>query len=337
MLDPGEVGLVHERWRTLALLLLAGHVVLFILSELHSPLQRPHAHLVSAGGGLGHSQRLAPQALGSALEPFTRTPWPAEFRTWVSESPFALSEIFAQRASSHGTDKCTSHRYQFLYAKYLLPLRHRPIKLLEIGLGCGMPWGAGHSVSLWRELLPQATYYSIEFDRVCAEGFREQLGDRLFIGDQGDAAFLQRVLQEAGPMDVIIDDGSHQMAHQRTSLAELFFGLRVGGLYIMEDMQTAAMDGFGGSSGNPLAPWTSVHSAVELIAAMLGKPGTEDPVASRLYSHVASTDCFFHACVFQRGPPATEWAGPPPWRRGLQQQQQQQQQHTGNASLLLKH
>lgn len=311
---------VHENWRTLAVCLLVSHVFLFALSELSAPKQLASAHLVGSAALRTSALHLAPQALGSPVEPFSGTPWPSEFRTWVSDQPFLLAEIFTQRANTHGTDKCTSHRYQFLYAKYLLPLRHREIKLLEIGLGCGMPWGAGRSVSLWKELLPKAVYHSIEYDGACAETFRGELGDRLFVGDQGDAAFLKRVMEAAGPMDVIIDDGSHQQAHQRTSLLELFFSLKVGGLYVMEDMQTAAMEQFGGSNGNPLAPFTSVYSAVQLLAMMLGKPGSEDPVASALYSHVASTDCFFHSCVFQRGPPSNEWAGPPPWRRGMQQQ-----------------
>lgn len=300
---------VHERWRTLAIFLLLGHVFLFLQgggpgSGIRSAALHPQSHCA-----------LAPQALGLPTEPSSGAVWPTEFRTWVSDQPFLLASIFADRANTHGTDKCTNHRYQFVYAKYLLPLRHREIKLLEIGLGCGMPWGAGHSVSLWKELLPRATYYSIEYDRNCGETFREELGDRLFIGDQGNAAFLKQVIEEAGPFDVIIDDGSHQMSHQRTSLQELLLGLEVGGLYVMEDMQTAAMQQFGGNNGNPLVPGTSVYTSVQLIAMMLGKPGTDDSVASALYSHVSSVDCFFHACVFQRGPNPSDWAGPPPWRR----------------------
>lgn len=309
-----EADLVHERWRTLALLLLFGHIYFWLMEGSRGGTS--HLSSLPPPGPARGGPPLAPQALGVAIEPHTGYAWPSEFRTWVAHDPFLLARIFQARSTAHGSDKATSHRYQFLYAKYLLPLRHREIKILEIGLGCGMPWGAGHSVSLWAELLPRATYYSIEFDRECAETFRGALGERLFIGDQGDADFLRRVMGAIGPLDVIVDDGSHQQAHQRTSLEHLFFGLAAGGLYVMEDMQTAGMAAFGGSPSFS-APDSSVFAAQELIMSMMGRPGTQDAVASKLYGSVASVDCFFHACVFQRGPAESEWQGPPPQRRAL--------------------
>lgn len=38
-------------------------------------------------------------------------------------------------ARKHGTDKVTTHHYDAMYDKYLEPLRDRPLKMLEIGLG----------------------------------------------------------------------------------------------------------------------------------------------------------------------------------------------------------
>ena len=308
MVPPGAV---HERWRTLAVVLFAAHIY-FLIIDVTAPSPSPAHHHASLG-----APQLAPQALGLPIEPHTGYAWPLEFRTWVSDDPFLLSRIFSMRSTTHGSDKSSSHRYQFLYAKYLLPLRHQKIKLLEIGLGCGMPWGAGHSVSLWRELLPRATYFSIEFDRECAENFRGELGERLFIGDQGDAAFLRTVVDAIGPdgLDVIVDDGSHQVAHQRASLEHLFFALKKGGLYIMEDMQTSGMPQFGGEPSFT-APTGAVFAAQELLVSMMGRPGTRDALVRGLFGHVVSLDCFFHACVFQRGPGPDEWQGPPhPIRR----------------------
>lgn len=45
---------------------------------------------------------------------------------------------FVDVALKHGTDKVTTHSYQHMYDKYLSPLQSRPVKLLEIGLGCNM-------------------------------------------------------------------------------------------------------------------------------------------------------------------------------------------------------
>lgn len=45
---------------------------------------------------------------------------------------------FEEVALKHGTDKVTTHKYQAMYDKYLRVYQGKPIKLLEIGLGCNM-------------------------------------------------------------------------------------------------------------------------------------------------------------------------------------------------------
>lgn len=45
---------------------------------------------------------------------------------------------FQEVALKYGTDKVTTHKYQFMYEKYLNPLQGKKLKMLEIGLGCNM-------------------------------------------------------------------------------------------------------------------------------------------------------------------------------------------------------
>lgn len=45
---------------------------------------------------------------------------------------------FEQIARKYGTDKVTTHKYQFMYDKYLSGIRDEELKVLEIGLGCNM-------------------------------------------------------------------------------------------------------------------------------------------------------------------------------------------------------
>jgi hypothetical protein len=45
---------------------------------------------------------------------------------------------FTDIALKYGTDKVTDHHYQFMYEKYLAPIRDESLKMLEIGLGCDM-------------------------------------------------------------------------------------------------------------------------------------------------------------------------------------------------------
>lgn len=58
--------------------------------------------------------------------------------------------------------------------------------------------------------------------------------------DQGDAPKLREFLS-AG-FDLVIEDGSHQPAHQALALVEGIRALRPGGLYILEDIHTSHPD-----------------------------------------------------------------------------------------------
>ena len=55
---------------------------------------------------------------------------------------------FYRLAQIIGTDKVTAHQYQHLYEKYLEPIKDKPLRLLEVGLGCDMPYGPGKSLQV---------------------------------------------------------------------------------------------------------------------------------------------------------------------------------------------
>jgi hypothetical protein len=58
--------------------------------------------------------------------------------------------------------------------------------------------------------------------------------------------------QELGPFDFIIDDGSHENAHQIETFGILWPHLKDGGVYIVEDVQTSYWPAYGGGAlGTP--------------------------------------------------------------------------------------
>lgn len=150
-----------------------------------------------------------------------------------------LVDIFAQHRGE-GVDKW--HHYLPLYDRYLGRWRGRPLRLLEIGVY------RGGSLELWRKYFgPAATIFGIDIDPKCAR-FDGRDG-QVRIGSQDDAAFLNKVIDEMGGLDVVIDDGSHMMPHIRASLAALFPRLSAGGTYLIEDLHTAYWKEYGGGSG----------------------------------------------------------------------------------------
>jgi hypothetical protein len=133
------------------------------------------------------------------------------------------------------------HHYLSIYDRHLGPYRNSPapLRILEIGVQ------NGGSLQLWRKFFgAQAIIYGIDIAPGC-KAF-EKDGWQVRIGDQSDPAFLQRVVDEMGGLDVVLDDGSHIGRHQVASFRALWPQLSPGGIYICEDLHASYWDGWEG-------------------------------------------------------------------------------------------
>ena len=109
-------------------------------------------------------------------------------------------------AIRYGRDKSSlGHGYTRPYYAHLAHLRDSKLKLLEIGVA----WGV--SIGMWEEFFTHAEVYGLE-RRARAIPYQVRRG-KIFVGDQTDRPFLEKVVREIGPLDVIIDDGSHHPEH----------------------------------------------------------------------------------------------------------------------------
>ena len=180
-------------------------------------------------------------------------------------------------ASRNETDKVTVHHYQHAYQAHVAPRRCAIESFLEIGLGCGMSYGAGKSVPLWLSYLPRAKVSLLEYSLGCATDFAQtnplhipqhQLQRlRIFWGDQSVPEHLRAVAAASGPYDVVVDDGGHTMKQQLVTLATLLPLVNPGGLYIVEDLGTSGPEFVWGYQYNWEIQWTMV----EYINAMVSK------------------------------------------------------------------
>ena len=85
---------------------------------------------------------------------------------------------------------------------------------IEIGVA------KGGSLQLWkRHLGPFAQIVGIDVNPACKAVEEDQI--KICIGDQSDVDFLRRIVDEFGPPDVVLDDGSHKMHHISTSFGFL--------------------------------------------------------------------------------------------------------------------
>ena len=230
------------------------------------------------------------------------------------------SPPFFTVASSFNTDKThhAPHHYEDAYQAHLAPLRCGAKSMLEIGLGCGISYGAGHSVPLWLSYLPSATISIFEFGYPCVVDFLEQNPLKLsrsdfarlhvFTGDQSDPDALLRAAAATGPFDVIVDDGGHSMLQQLVSLSVLLSHVKPGGVYILEDLATSFLPSY---KDFPLSTVAFVGQVLECLhASPLGQnripPPTPRPSDARiadpcdLAKLIESVSCFEEVCVFTR-------------------------------------
>ncbi len=148
-----------------------------------------------------------------------------------------LSQIANKYASDKGTkipDDGGNHgpRLHFTtkYSEYMESIRNEKLTILEIGIG------SGPSLKMWYDYFPNATIHAIDVDNH-ANMNNERVTTH--ICDQSDRVAMFKLMESIGEVDILIDDGSHVIAHQQISLGFLFQYVKKGGQYWLEDLHTS--------------------------------------------------------------------------------------------------
>lgn len=162
-----------------------------------------------------------------------------------TSNPTALCRTLTK----HGSDKSPGshydkHNYSVIYHQLLEPVRTKPLRFFEVGLGTNNmdvassmgPGGTpGASLRAWKDYLPHAEVHGADIDQRIL--FTE---DRITTHhlDQTDPASIARMWSNIGgaPFDVIMDDGLHEFAANRTMLMNSFHKLAADGIYVVEDI-----------------------------------------------------------------------------------------------------
>lgn len=142
---------------------------------------------------------------------------------------FDMSNSMYELGKKHGTDKVTHHEYHEIYPLFIEKFYQKDGAMLEIGLD------QGASLNMWLELFPKMHIYGMDLD---FEGTTER--STIIKGDQSREADLSRVVDSIKhPLYFINDDGSHIPEHQVLTFNKLFPILEIGGVYIIEDIETS--------------------------------------------------------------------------------------------------
>ena len=131
------------------------------------------------------------------------------------------------------------HHYIPIYDRYFSRFRGTDVRFLEIGVF------KGGSLQMWRKYFGEkAKIFGIDIDPDCIK--YQGIDGEVRIGSQDDAKFLKEITAEMGGVDVVLDDGSHQMKHIMATLQSVLPNVSEGGIYMIEDLHTAYWRNFGG-------------------------------------------------------------------------------------------
>jgi len=129
-----------------------------------------------------------------------------------------------------------------VYERHFAWFKNKAVTFLEIGVA------GGGSLGLWQRYLgPQARIVGIDIKPEARAA--EAPGIAVRIGDQSDTKFLASLIEEFGVPDVVLDDGSHVMAHIAATFEFLYPQLPKNGVYMVEDLHTAYWEEYGGGVG----------------------------------------------------------------------------------------
>ncbi len=115
--------------------------------------------------------------------------------------------------------------YERVFSRY----RHRPLKLLEIGVY------HGGSLQMWKKYFgPEAQLVGVDIDPRCVDYAEENI--TIETGDQSSGEFWKDFFSRHGEFDIIIDDGSHNNQHQMLTFMMAWPFLKDGGTLLVEDL-----------------------------------------------------------------------------------------------------
>ncbi len=110
------------------------------------------------------------------------------------------------------------------------PIRYQALTLLELGV-----WH-GASLRMWLEYLPNAQIIGVD---TSAPIVIDDPNVVVWQDDQTSDTLGQRIRRSFGDLDVIIDDASHISSNTIKSFEQLWWYLKPGGFYVIEDLQTS--------------------------------------------------------------------------------------------------
>ena len=166
---------------------------------------------------------------------------------------------------------CGKHSHYFdVYERHFNRFIGKNPVIVEVGI-C-----RGGSAEMWQKYFGEgATIIGIDIDDNAFKPEHQTPGCIQIRGDQGDPKFWEEFFKTYPEVDIFIDDGSHHMSHQITTIMSAYNHVKDDGVYLCEDTHTSY--------------WP------EYLGGLRNKPGTFMEYSKRLIdtlnsAHYTTTD-----------------------------------------------
>ncbi len=205
-------------------------------------------------------------------------------------------------------DKRLIHKWKHyfpIYERHFKDFIYKPVTFIEIG--CGL----GGSLQMWkRHFGPHARIIGIDINPQCKRFAEDQI--EIHIGAQQDPAFLQRVIDQVGIPDIVVDDGSHIMSQIVTTFNFLYPKMLKNGVYLVEDLHAAYWEEYEGGLRKPTTFIELCKSLIDELNADHSR-GTLSP--TEFTKSTIGMHFYDSVVVFERGAYTQKYA--PLWGRTL--------------------
>lgn len=129
--------------------------------------------------------------------------------------------------------------YFDIYERHFERFRGKSPVMLEVGV-----FGGG-SLQMWKEYFgPDCRIIGLDINPECKK--HEDEGIEIFIGSQDDPNIINQIFKKYPDIDIVLDDGSHQMKHMMSTFEMVYLRVNPNGVYMVEDMHTCYWERYGG-------------------------------------------------------------------------------------------
>jgi hypothetical protein len=213
----------------------------------------------------------------------------------------SMHDPLTRAAIRHGSDKYCGHIYTPVYHSLFAGLQEAPIRLLEIGVGgYDSPAAGGLSLKMWADYFPYAQITGLDIQ---PKALNLPPRVQVFQGSQVDHDVLANIVERRGPFDIVIDDGSHVVSHVIQSFRMLYPLMQPDGFYVVEDVQTSFLPGYGGDAVGRGTIFDVAHRVSLAMHRLEGHVPAEPELPDAAFGSITQSVAIHrNMVVFRRGP-----------------------------------